>query len=473
MQAKSELGVAIMKSLAGKYALYVFQILSLAILARLFTPETFGIIAAAQIFVMLFQMLATSGLAPAIVYQETISKALKNGVFSFSVLLGGGLAIVFLFIAEPIFNWFEFDQGLIVFYVLAPCVFFSSLCMVPVALLQKDARFISISSAELFAEIIALVACIVASFYTEALIALSLKFLLVPVFRFVFYYWFSSYSSSGRPSLGRQISQVRVLYDYAKYQIAFNIVNYVATNADNLLIAKYFGAASLGVYEKTYQLMRYPLQLFTFAITPALQPILTKYKHEPSIVYNAYFDVAFKLALVGIFSATVMYWNAHNIIYILFGDQWFGAVPFLQILAVSIPVQMVLSSTGGVYQAFGNTKAMFWCGIFSATLTTSAIITGIVQDSIEFMCLMLVLAYSINFLQCFYVMFKTVFVNQAIYKFIVLAILVGLGVINLLFKPQALTENISIVGSIIDIAITSVIVSVPLLLLFLLLRKLK
>lgn len=472
MEVKSELKRAIFDSLLGKYALYVLQIASLAILARIFTPETFGIIAAAQIFVMLFQMLATSGLAPAIVYQEKVDNALRDGVFTFSFLLGGGLALIFLIFAQPIFNWFEFEKGLIVFYVLAPCVWFSSMCMVPIALLQKDAKFIPIARAEIYAELIALISCIVASYYIDPLQALAVRFLLVPIFRFLFYFLYSANTSVGRPKFGKQISQVRVLYEYAKYQIGFNIVNYIASNSDNLLIAKYFGAASLGVYEKTYQLMRYPLQLFTFAITPALQPILTRYKNEPAVVYHAYFDVAYKLALVGVFSATVMFWNAHNVIYILFGDQWFAAVPFLQILSVSIPIQMVLGSTGGVYQAFGNTKALFWCGGFSATVTMIAIITGIVNNSIESLCMMLVCAYCINFIQCFYVMFRTIFIGQSFSKLLILCGLLGLGIINLIFEPVANTENISLLQAVIDITITSVAIAIPLIAVFLLLTRL-
>ena len=473
MEIKAELKKAIVSSLLGKYALYLLQIASVAILARLFSPEVFGVVAAAQVFVMFFQMLATSGLAPAIVFQESVSKTMRDGVFSFSLLLGMTLAVVFLLIAEPLYSWFGFSQGLIVFYVLAPCVLFSSLSMIPMASLQKDAKFLIIARAEIFSETIALVSCIVASFYWSAISALALKFLLVPILRFVFYFWSSHNTSIGGPRFGKQVEQVKILYAYAKYQIAFNILNFFASNADNVLIAKFFGASSLGVYEKTYQVMRYPLQLFTFAITPALQPILTKYKHRPDVVFSEYFGVANKLALVGVFSATVMYWNAQDIVFFLFGDQWFAAVPYLQILAISIPIQMVLSSTGGVYQAFGATKAMFFCGAFSSVVTLSAIGYGIANQSIIILCQALVIAYCVNFLQCFYVLYKTVFVRQSAKSFVLLCALLSLGYANLLFEPSSKTLDMDYFDSFLAILVTCCLIVPPLAMLFLFMRKAK
>lgn len=473
MKIKSELRKAILTSLMGKYSLYVLQLISIATLARIFAPEVFGIVATAQVFVLFFQMLATSGLAPAIVFQEKISVQMRNGVFSFSLIAGLLLAIIFLFLAAPLHSWFGFGEGLVVFYVLAPCVLFSSLSMMPMASLQKDAKFLVIARAEIAAETLSLAACIIASHYWSEISALALKFLLVPILRFVFYYQSSNKTSIGLATFGKEVKQVTKLYSYAKYQISFNVLNFFASNLDNILIAKYFGAASLGIYEKTYQVMRYPLQLFTFAITPALQPILTKYKRNPGVVFTAYFDVAHKLAFVGVLSASILYWNAKDVVFILFGAQWSGTVPYLQIMAISIPVQMVLSSTGGVYQAFGQTRAMFWCGVFSSIVTLTAITIGIYHHSILALCKALVVAYSINFMQCFFMLFFTVFRGKSLKQFMYLCTILSLSGFNLLLEPPLETSSNSYFTSVVDIAYTAVTVGLPLVAIFILGQKCK
>ena len=196
-------------------------------------------------------------------------------------------------------------------------------------------------------------------------------------------------------------STIKQLYAFAKYQLAFNFVNYFSRNLDQILIGKYFGAALLGSYEKVYQVMRYPLQLFTFAITPALQPVLTKHQDQPELVEQAFYNVLIKLSVVGFFVATVMFWGASEVIYILFGNQWNMAAPMLALLSISIPLQMVLSSTGGVFQAFGKTKQQFICGVFSSFTTVSAIVTGIYLEDILLLCALIPLAFLINYFQGF------------------------------------------------------------------------
>ncbi len=473
MTVSGQLKKAILNSLLGKYFLYVFQIVSVAVLSRLFSPEDFGVIAAAQVFAMFFQMLATSGLGPAIVHQETVPIKMRNGVFSFSLIIGLVLALIFLLCAKTLFNWFGFSDGLIVFYTLVPCVFFTSLSMTPLASLQKDTLFLTIARAEILAEISAFLVCIAASFYWSGIIALALKFLLVPVVRFIFYYIFSAKTTIGRPVFGRDIDQILKLYNFAKYQVAFNILNFFSVNLDNILVAKYFGAASLGIYEKTYQVMRYPLLLFTFAITPALQPVLTKYKKKPEVVFEAYFNVAQKLALVGVFSATSIYWNAADIVFILFGDQWFATIPYLQILALSIPVRMVLSSTGGVYQAFGETKTMFYCGVFGSAMNISAIVYGVFSENLQILCSLLVVAHTINFIQCFFMLFRTVFLNLNARKGLYLFLLVNIVMLNLFFDVQQVVNPSEIADSIISILVNSFEILILTSLLFFTVKKLE
>ena len=73
----------------GKYSLYIFQLATISILARFFTPEIFGVVAAAQIFILFFQTVVTGAFAPAIVDKgDAINTSARDGIFSFSLLLG-------------------------------------------------------------------------------------------------------------------------------------------------------------------------------------------------------------------------------------------------------------------------------------------------------------------------------------------------------------------------------------------------
>ena len=470
-----ELNKGIRHSLIGKYSLYLLQIISLSILARLFTPEDFGTLAALQVLILFFQLLATSGLAPAIIHQETISVNQRDGIFTATLIIGISLTLLFIYLTPVLANWLQLTNVNLLTYVLALNVFFSALAMLPLASLQKDTKFIIIGKAEILAEIMALMACILLYFLGLGVVALAIKLLVTPVGRFVFYYRFSAQTEIGQAKFGTQIVSILPLLAMAKFQLGFNILNFFSRNLDTLLVAKYFGVSTVGFYEKTYQIMRYPLQLFTFAINPALQPVLTRYKHQPNIIFSAYYQLIYKLAVLGILTASIIFWYADDIIFILFGSQWLAVSELLKILALSIPVQMVLSSTGGVYQAMGATKEMFYCGIFSSIVNVSAIILGIYTGEMTVLCISLVVAFIINYFQCFYVLHYYVFKVKRLKSFVLLSLLVLISLVNLLFES---TNNVpqhafSFVNSLYNIATVVIPIVVVAIIAFFLNRKIK
>lgn len=428
-----DLNKGIKNSLIGKYSLYIFQMMSLAILARLFTPEDFGTLAALQVLILFFQLLATSGLAPAIIHQDSMSGEQRNGIFSATVIIGMLLSFLFIYITPILANWLSLTNVSLITYVLALNVFFSAIAMLPLASLQKDTQFIIIGKAEIGAEIMAFIICILLYFWGFGVVALAMKLLVTPIGRFVFYYLYSKNTEIGQVKLGYKISSILPLFAIAKYQLGFNILNFFSRNLDTILVAKYFGVATVGFYEKTYQVMRYPLQLFTFAINPALQPVLTRYKDKPSIIMAAYYKLAYKLAAIGVVTATFIFWYADDIIIILFGAQWLAVSTLLKILALSIPVQMVLSSTGGLYQAMGATKEMFYCGIFSSAVNVSAIFIGIYSGEMTVLCLSLIFAFMINYFQCFYTLHCYVFKLKMMKSFLLLTVMILTGFFNGIF----------------------------------------
>jgi len=453
----ADLKKALLQSLLGKYTLYIVQMASLMVLARLIAPEAFGVVAAAQVLLMFFQTIGTSGLIPAIVYEEKVDSLLRDSVFSFSFGVGLVLAVFFLLFAPALHQWFEFESGQFIFYLLSIGSFFAALSVMPMASLVKQSKFIKISQAEVFGELFGLSGCLGVWFVSNnGLLALGIRFTTIPVVRFCFYWWFSANTEIGRPRLGRQLGLVTQLFNYAKYQILFNVFNYFSRNLDNILIAKYFGASMLGVYEKTYQVMKYPLQLFTFAITPAMQPVLTRYKSQPTQIYHAFFKVASRLAVVGVFSSSVLYCTSTEVVFILFGPQWLEVAPLLGILALSIPVQMIMSSTGGVFQAFGKVREMLVCGVFSSVVTVSAIIYGIYLESVLTLCVALVIAFHINYVQCLWMLQARIF-KQGTQGFLIITAILALTPLVLLMPdsvaPATSHASLTLISSFLTIAI--------------------
>lgn len=409
MGSKSALYRSVGRSMLGRYAVYSVNLISMMVLARIFTPEAFGTVAAITVFYVFFQLMAEAGLGPAIINLNHLTSEDRDGLFGLTLLVGVILAIIFAALAPVFVMFYKLPRVDEVALYVAVSVFFFSANIVPNALLLRDQAFFKIANGGLAGEVISTTATIGMAQILDPLHALAAKGTISAGTLF-FVTWYFSYSTScGRPKPGKRFSAIKPLLGFSGYQFGFNFINFFSRNLDNILVGKYMGAASLGNYDKAYQLMRYPLMLLTFAMTPAIQPVIRQYAGNLKKVEEIHRDFTFKLSLLGAVAGLLMYFLAEWIVLIMLGRQWLEVVPIIEILAVAIPVQVVLSTSGSFFQAMNRSDLLFLCGLFSATVTVSAILYGVISRDVRVICWSLVIAFHVNFLQAYYCMYKKVY----------------------------------------------------------------
>jgi PST family polysaccharide transporter len=421
---------AIARSMGSKYLTYAIQFASLMMLARLFSPEVFGLVASVQVFYLFFQLLADGGLAPAVIGLDALERKDRDGIFGLTVAAGLLLAGAFLFLTPAITNFYEVPALATVVPYICVALIFNTMSILPIATLQRQQSFYQLATAGVIGELIALAVVLIARTAIEPLHALALR---LPIYSFVNYaivHFCTKWTDFGRPRPGSHFSAVRPLLKVAGFQMAFNALNYFSRNLDKILIAKYMGAATLGIYDRSYSLMRYPLQLLTFAMTPAIQPVLRSHSNDPAFVRQVHNDLALKLSLLAVACATGIYFMAETIVVVAFGKQWIASVPIIRLLSLSIPVQVVLSTSGSFFQTFNRTDLMFICGVFSAATNVTAIVWGVSTGNIELLCWALFVSFHVNFIQAYYLLHKSV-LNGGMSSFLVRLAPAAVGIITL------------------------------------------
>lgn len=409
MKDTSSLYRAIAKSMLGRYAVYAANLLSMMVLARIFTPQDFGTVAAIMVFFVFFQLMAEAGLGPAIINVERLNVADRNGLFGLTLFAGTAFALLFASLAPAFLLFYALPRVDEVVPYIAISLFFFAASIVPNALLLRDQAFFRIANAGLVAEVVSTSAVIGLSQLIDPLHALAAKGAFSAASLFLVTWYFSAKTEFGRPMPGMRFSAIKPLLGFSGYQLGFNFINFFSRNLDNILVGKYMGATALGNYDKAYQLMKYPLMLLTFAMTPAIQPVIRKHAGDREKVEAIHRDFAFKLSLVGAAAGLAMFALADWIVLIALGKQWLDVVPIIRILAIAIPVQVVLSTSGSFFQAMNRPDLLFLSGTLSAGVMVAAIITGIVARDIQLLCWCLVAAFHINFVQAYYYLYRKVF----------------------------------------------------------------
>ncbi|WP_019555764.1 MOP flippase family protein [Thiomicrorhabdus arctica] len=357
----------------GNIARQILLITTLVVLARLLTPEDFGVYAILMIFVTFMNIFASMGTSQAVIHLDSPDKRMLSSIFYFNVSAGIFLFLALFFLAWPIAYFFENPALINLLQIVGLSFVITTLSMVQKALFEKQMAFKIVIIIETFALTISSIAGIVsalnnAGIYSLIIMTLSNSLLLTIGL------W---YASKWKPSFLFAWQDIKTIWSYSLHLTGHSIVNHFARQSDQILIGKFIGAGALGMYSMAYKIMLYPLENISRVIVRVLFPALSEIKDD-----NARFKAGYLKAIsyVALFTFPLMIGLmavAPDFVLVAFGDKWEGMAVLLMILAPVGLMQSIITTTGSIYMAKGSTGVMFKIGAINSAVTVVAFLIGI------------------------------------------------------------------------------------------------
>lgn len=403
--AMNEFKSGIMYGAIGKYSNVIIQLLVNAVLSRLLTPADYGIVAIVQIFLAFFTLLADMGFGPAIIQNKTLKENDISIIFKFSIYAAILLGIVFVLLGYPVTLFYSNDVYIPIFVILGISVFFNALLVVPKAILQKRKDFKSVN-------VVIIISGVVKGIVSIVLAVLGFKYysiIIGGIVQAIITYWYYYKKTKISPRTKFSWEPVKKIWQFSRNQFSFNFINYFSRNLDSILIGRYLDPTQLAFYNKSYQISLYPNQLLAGIITPVIQPIMSDYEDRIDVIEKVYLRITRILANIGVPLSVFCYFAAEEIILFVFGNQWGDSVLTFRILAVSIWLQMIASTTGAFYQSTNRTGLLLFSGVQSMILNAVFIVIGVNIGSIEAVASMIVISFTVNFLINNYLLMYKVF----------------------------------------------------------------
>lgn len=392
----------------SKYMTVILQIIYMAVLSRIFTPEEFGVVAVINVFIIFFQLFADMGFGTAVIQNKNLSDDEINNIFTFTIYLGILLMLLFMRISFIIAAVYNNDIYIPLGFMLSFSLIFNAFNMIPNSVMLKNKKFLEIAIRTIIVSLISYSITIALAFAGLGVYALASNSIMMA---FLLFLW--NEISTRLKFKGRIIfATLQKVWSYSLYQFGAQGLNYFNRNLDNILIGKHFSAADLGYYNKSYTLAGYPVTYLPGVITPVLHPILSEHQDDKAYIYNSYIKLLKFLSLIGCFGAAFCFFASKEIILIAFGFQWEDSILPFKIISLSLWMQILTNTIAPIYQSLGNTKLLFKSTILTTCLIVASIILGIRLGTIIMVSVCVSVAYMINFLISFVVMMKVAFRNS-------------------------------------------------------------
>lgn len=388
-----------------KYINIILQLGLGAILARLLTPAEYGIVAVVTVFITFFSLLSELGIGSAIIQKKEILEQDKSILLNVTIILGILLGLIFYYFSYFIANFYKNNIYISIGKLLSLLILLNTMLIVPQNILRREKRFKELGLIQIIAVFTSGIVAIYLAYNGWSYYSIIIQSIIAAFFQNIF----SFYKTKINLIFKLNLNILKEIWKYSLYQFLFNFINYFSRNLDNILIGRYIGNSALGYYDKAYRLMLYPIGILTGTISSAIHPVLAKYQDDYDIIFSSYMKIVKMLSIIGFPLSVYLYFSSYEIINILYGSGWNETVPIFKILSLSVFIQLILSSSGSIFQATGKTNYLFYSGLLSAIVMVLAITLGILSKDLEKIAYFLVIAFFINFIQAYYLMMKKVF----------------------------------------------------------------
>jgi len=304
----------------------------MVVMARILTPEDYGLVGMLTIFIAISQSLVDSGFSQALIRKQDRSETDNSTVFYFNVGVGTALYLLLFFSAPQIARFYHEPILVPLTRLISFSVLINSFVVVQRALLTARIDFKTQAKASVSAAIVSGAVGITMAatgFGVWAIAWHQLTNLTVNVGLLWFF-------SKWRPQWTYSWASFRELFGFGSKLAVSGIINTVYNNAYLLVIGKVFNASDLGYYTRAHQFAAFPSSNITGTIQRVTFPVLCSIRQDDERLRNVYRRFL-RLSAFVVFPLMIgLAAVAHPFIVLILKEQWAFSSVLLQIVCLSM-----------------------------------------------------------------------------------------------------------------------------------------
>ncbi|WP_020655388.1 lipopolysaccharide biosynthesis protein [Massilia niastensis] len=332
-------------------------LISTVILARMLSPEDFGLVGIAMILISALSLLVSFGFDTQLVQNAKAGRDHFDTAWTFSVIFSVGCGLVLAALAYPASQFYREPRLEAVVYVLALGFALEGFSNIGTVAFRREMRFDREFKFLLSKRFASLLVTIPLAIYLRNYWALVIGQLAGIVLSLVLSYVVSSYRP--RFSLKTKLE----MFHTSKWLVVNSFFQFIHNRAASFTIARVAGAQWVGVYSIASEIANLPSNELVAPINRAAFPGYSRVAHNLPELRNSFLKVIASIALISIPSGVGIVVVADLLVPAALGWKWLAAIPLIQILAVYGVIKAVQTNISYIYLALGQVKriTLVWC----------------------------------------------------------------------------------------------------------------
>ena len=321
---------------------------STLILARLLTPDNFGVVAMATSFIAMIELIGAFGFDMALIQRPNATRAHFDTAWTFAVIFGCVLSALIASLSVPIAHFYKHPDLVGVICTLAVGSFLQGFQNVGVVAFRKDLEFSKEFKFLATKRLVTFPLTITLAFVLRNYWALVIAMTTGKVIDVLLSYRMHPY----RPKFS--LAAAGDLMHFSRWLLFLNILQFMRDRSSDFVIGRLAGAGALGLFSVSYELANMPGTELVAPINRAVYPAYAKLVNDRPAMQREYLSVMAMISLVAIPAVAGMAATANIVVPLVLGPQWLSAIPILEILAFFGISQVMQSNAYALFLALNR-----------------------------------------------------------------------------------------------------------------------
>ncbi len=348
---------------------FVLQI----ILARLLSPEHYGVLSIMIIFTNLANVFIQRGFNTALIQNRDVTDEDYSSVFWVSLGVAAVLYTGLFFTAPLIADFYKMPDIVAPFRVISLMLLPGAMNSVQFAKASREMDFKKVFYSSVGGTLVSGLLGVVLAYMGAGLWALvvqSLSNIVVSCLVMLF-------TVKWRPQLVCNWARIRILFSYGSKLLLSGLLDVLYQNIHSLVVGKKYDADTLGFYNRGQQFPQFVTNSINDTVQSVLLPVMSAKQDDQnqvkvimrqSIMLSSYIIFPLMAGLAAV---------ASPLIEVLLTDKWLPAVPYMQICCFSFAFMPVHTSNLQAINAVGRSDIFLKLEIVKKAVGAVALVIGV------------------------------------------------------------------------------------------------
>lgn len=342
------------------------------VLARILTPEDYGLINMIYIFTVLGNVLLDGGFGQAIIQKQSVSNKDISSVFYLNLILSAVIYTILFFCAPLIARFYNQESLISISKVVFITIPINAVCIIQHTLLTKEMKVKELTYVSILSSLISGGIGIWMAYKGYGVWALVYQSVAFQGARAVLLWVFSKW----RPVFQFSVQFIKSIFGFSMNLLGVFTLAAVFQNIYTLLIGKFYNINEVGYYNQAYRVQTVASNAIMSSIQrvafpafshfqddlPALKAV---YRRVTVITMSVYFPFMMLLIVVG-----------NNLFDVLLTEKWLPSVPMFYLLCIAEAFYPLNNINSSVLKALGKGRKYLLLNFANyAIITVSIVLT--------------------------------------------------------------------------------------------------